>query len=192
MYRFLKPSKKFLEATGAPDSGRIMTLTLFQILHVLTASPEHAQLLLRCGLQAGFRESGAINLTGSSHEVVTPMVAIRSNGLAFDSVIGVQQNGQRTTLLNRDAHTYLVAMANERFEENSKRIARFREALRDTVKGRPLNGKGEVWEHTEARRARKKAEGLRLKAKLEADGGREKAQDSELDLTGLDAIGLEN
>ncbi|OTB04716.1 hypothetical protein M426DRAFT_150985 [Hypoxylon sp. CI-4A] len=143
------------------------------ILHVLTASLEHAQLLLRCGLQAGFRESGAVSLTAAAGEQhATPIVAIRSMGLTFESLIGYQSGGDDGKLHCTVTPAYLrtlVNIANERFSENSKRIERFRAALADSA--RPSSRK-EGWEDAETRRERKKAEGLKRREELrrEQDG----------------------
>ncbi|KAK7432800.1 hypothetical protein QQZ08_000662 [Neonectria magnoliae] len=142
------------------------------ILHVLTASPEHAQLLLRCGLQAGFRESGAINLLPNGKDGATPMVAIRSMGLAFESLVGQQVNGSRRRLVSPEYLQTLVQIANERFAENTKRIERFRTAFRDVVTGVPaprLNPEGKEWEDPASRRERKRAEGLRKKAERQVE-----------------------
>ncbi|CAJ2503928.1 Uu.00g113220.m01.CDS01 [Anthostomella pinea] len=153
------------------------------ILHVLTASPEHAQPLLRCGLQAGFRESGALNLTGTATEPVTPIVAIRSMGLAFESLVGVQVDGISQCTVSPEYLQTLVQIANERFAENSKRIARFRTAVLETTEP-PKKKDGSEWEDSQARRERKKAEGLRRKAEglrrkaeLQGQGQREEASE---------------
>ncbi|KAI1109631.1 methyltransferase TYW3-domain-containing protein [Nemania sp. NC0429] len=131
------------------------------ILHVLTASLEHAQLLLRCGLQAGFRESGAVNVTSE-----TPIVAIRSMGLSLESLVGVQEDGVTKCTVSDDYLGGLVRIANERFRENGKRIERFRTALLDASRGRPRKNDGTEWEDAQVRRERKRAEGLRRKAEL--------------------------
>ncbi|KAK6839600.1 hypothetical protein PG987_005466 [Apiospora arundinis] len=151
------------------------------ILHVLTASPAHAQLLLRCGLQAGFRESGAINLTattggGGVETTPTPMVAIRCMGLTFESLVGVKKEGSgggekvECTVPPAYLRT-LVDVGNERFAENTRRIQRFRSAVLEATApastGPKMKGDGSIWEDAEARRERKKAEGLRRKAALQ-------------------------
>ncbi|RYC56165.1 hypothetical protein CHU98_g10053 [Xylaria longipes] len=136
------------------------------ILHVLTASLEHAQFLLRAGLQAGFRESGAINLTSTTTEPVMPMVALRSMGLSFESLIGVQEDGiTKCTVSDEYLHS-LLRIANERFEENRKRIERFRTAVLEASYP-PKKKDGTEWEDAQARRERKRAEGLRRKAELQ-------------------------
>ncbi|KAI9904213.1 hypothetical protein N3K66_000742 [Trichothecium roseum] len=148
------------------------------ILHVYTASPQHAQLILGCALQAGFRESGAINIAsppprqGSVNEettAATPMVGIRSMGLGFESLIGhLGKGGHRRRLeltVSRSHLDTLMAVANDRFAENARRIARFRRAFLDARRPR-TNPDGLAWEDAAARRERKKAEGLRKRAEL--------------------------
>ncbi|KAI1153792.1 methyltransferase TYW3-domain-containing protein [Nemania diffusa] len=143
------------------------------ILHVLTASLDHAQLLLRSGLQAGFRESGAVNVTSTTTEAVTPIVAIRSMGLSFESLVGIQEDGVTKCTVSDDYLHSLVRIANERFEENRKRIERFRAAVLDA--SHPSKKKdGIEWEDAQARRERKRAEGLRRKAELQGLGQTER------------------
>ncbi|KAI1638019.1 methyltransferase TYW3-domain-containing protein [Biscogniauxia mediterranea] len=138
------------------------------ILHVLTASPDHAQLLLGCGLQAGFRESGAVNLVSAAGEPVTPMVAIRSMGLALESLVGVQHaDSAPTCTVPQEYLQTLLRVSNERFEENKKRITRFRAAILQAAEP-PKKKDGSEWEDAQARRERKKAEGLRRKAELQS------------------------
>ncbi|KAK8073849.1 methyltransferase TYW3-domain-containing protein [Apiospora phragmitis] len=139
------------------------------ILHVLAASPAHAQLLLRCGLQAGFRESGAINLTttasAGSETTPTPMVAIRCMGLTFESLVGMKEGDRVQCTVTPAYLRTLVDIGNERFAENTRRIQRFRSAVLEAVAAPPasgprLKGDGSVWEDAEARRERK--EGRRV------------------------------
>ncbi|ROW13760.1 hypothetical protein VPNG_03552 [Cytospora leucostoma] len=146
------------------------------ILHVLTASLHHAQLILSCGLQAGFRESGAINLlpttttTTGTGGAATPIVAIRSMGLGLESLIGRETNRIKHCTVSGEYLEALVKIANERFVENARRIERFRALLREaTAPGRVAAGgrrgvrKGDgggEWEDAEARRERKRLEGL--------------------------------
>ncbi|KAI0839547.1 methyltransferase TYW3-domain-containing protein [Hypoxylon sp. FL0890] len=157
------------------------------ILHVLTASPEHAQLLLRCGLQAGFRESGAVSLTAAVGEQhATPIVAIRSMGLSFESLIGYQSGDEDDKLHCTVSPAYLrtlVHIANERFTENSKRIERFRTALAEATRLSDKNG-GE-WEDAQVRRERKRAEGLKRREELrrqKQDGDASAVGDMSLDI----------
>ncbi|KAI2620568.1 methyltransferase TYW3-domain-containing protein [Hypoxylon sp. NC1633] len=140
------------------------------ILHVLTASPEHAQLLLRCGLQAGFRESGAVSLTAPAGEQhATPMVAIRSMGLAFESLIGYRSgDGKMQCTVSPSYLRTLVRIANERFSENKKRIDRFSEAFVEATRPSGKDNIEDGWQDAQARRERKKAEGLKRKAQLQS------------------------
>lgn len=143
-----------------------------QILHVLTGSLSHAQTILKAALQAGFRESGALNLTSATGEAPTPMVAVRSTGLGLDSVIGrLDVDGEGICLVSDTYLEGLLAVSNERFEENSKRIMRFRELLlgssetpSDMEAGR--KSKGDDWEDASVRRERKRAEGLKRSQEL--------------------------
>ncbi|KAJ9155427.1 tRNA wybutosine-synthesizing protein-like protein [Pleurostoma richardsiae] len=136
------------------------------ILHILTASPEHAQLALRCGLQAGFRESGAVNLLGTVKEPPSPMVAIRCMGLTFESLIGLEAEGRRHCTVSSEYLETLLAIANERFAENTKRIERFRAAIREAMQEKRKGKDGGEWEDPVARRERKRAEGLKRAAEL--------------------------
>ncbi|KAI3398570.1 hypothetical protein diail_8915 [Diaporthe ilicicola] len=174
------------------------------ILHVLTASPQHAQLILRCGLQAGFRESGAINLippTTSSHDLsaaaATPIVAIRSMGLGLESLIGRETNGTKHCTVSVEYLRALVKIANERFLENTRRIGRFRAYLKEAAAGEKHKGRkgqgGAEWEDAEARRERKKLEGLRKAEEArkikEQQQQQQQHQKSEADETpGLDLL----
>ncbi|KAI2639283.1 methyltransferase TYW3-domain-containing protein [Xylaria nigripes] len=170
--------KDVLSLLGLRDSGLVRETTALgdvrlihfkfepMILHVLTSSPEHAQFLLRCGLQAGFRESGAINVAATTAEAVTPIVAIRSMGLSLESLIGIREDGVVRCTVSEDYLRSLLRIANERFEENMNRIERFRAAVLEASS--PLKKKdGTVWEDAQARRERKRAEGLRKKAELQ-------------------------
>lgn len=141
---------------------------VLQILHVMTASVEHAQLVVQAGMEAGFRESGAVSLLARrSDEGAMPVVAVRSMGLGFESVIGVEtecKDGEtvRVCVVNPGYLTMLGQIANKRFEENQKRIARFQTALRAAFA--PKHPRG--WENAEARRERKREEGLRRREEM--------------------------
>ncbi|KAK8070876.1 hypothetical protein PG997_011079 [Apiospora hydei] len=176
----LKNSHEEVEVEGSLSKGDSSSRLIHfkfepMILHVLTASPTHAQLLLRCGLQAGFRESGAINLTATAgtEATPTPMVAIRCMGLTFESLVGVKGGDDRIQCTVTPAYLRtLVDIGNERFAENTRRIQRFRSAVLEAVaapaaSGPKIKGDGSVWEDAEARRERKKAEGLKRKAALQ-------------------------
>ncbi|KAF7531706.1 hypothetical protein G7054_g8644 [Neopestalotiopsis clavispora] len=170
--------------TGAEDSTRLIHFKFEpMILHVLTASPEHAQLLLRCGLQAGFRESGALNLVAPTGEPVTPIVAIRTMGLGLESLVGIQKGNQIQCTVSSEYLQTLHAISHERFAENTKRIQRFRSAVLEASQP-PKKKDGTEWEDAAARRERKRAEGLRRKAEMEA------AKTEQPDLDHADALDL--
>ncbi|KAI0850789.1 methyltransferase TYW3-domain-containing protein [Daldinia vernicosa] len=162
------------------------------ILHVLTASPEHAQLLLRCGLQAGFRESGAVSLTPAAGEQhATPIVAIRSMGLTFESLIGYHQSGGNNGggLHCAVPPAYLrtlLRIANERFVENTKRIDRFRAALAEATT-KPVSGSGSGWEDAQVRRERKKAEGLKRREELRREKQKQNSDTAAVEDSTLEA-----
>ncbi|KAI1779017.1 methyltransferase TYW3-domain-containing protein [Hypoxylon cercidicola] len=166
------------ESISKEDAAKDMATTRFihfkfepMILHVLTASPDHAQLLLRCGLQAGFRESGAVSLTAATGEQqhATPIVGIRSMGLALESLIGHRRpsDDRLRCTVSSDYLRTLVRIANDRFAENGKRIDRFRTALSEATRPSVRTGDdGAAWEDAQARRERKRAEGLKRRAEL--------------------------
>lgn len=109
-------------------------------------------------MEAGFRETGAVSLLSrDSSKNATPVVAVRSMGLGFESLIGSEdEQGRRTCLVTPSYLATLVRIANERFAENSKRIARFQVALKTAFTPK----EPEHWEEPETRRKRKRQEGL--------------------------------
>ncbi|KAF5873264.1 putative trna wybutosine-synthesizing protein 3 protein [Botrytis fragariae] len=141
------------------------------ILHVLTASLEQAQKVLSAALQAGFRESGALNLISTTSEPATPMVGIRCMGLTLESLVGVYHEAfdQGVCLVDNGQLGTLMRISNERFKENTKRIERFRVLLNEAmnpVEKKKLGENGEDWEDPQARKERKRAEGLRRAQEL--------------------------
>jgi tRNA wybutosine-synthesizing protein 3 len=143
-----------------------MATNLAQILHLLSASLVDAQAVLSAASSAGFRESGAMGLSTSSDGNVSPMVAVRSTGLGFDSIIGYQNaNGDINSLVTEEYLELMVGTANEKFRINAERIERFKTALMSYYSPstrEPIGGRGPEfpWEDKDARRARKRAEGL--------------------------------
>lgn len=111
-----------------------------------------------------------------------PIVAVRSMGLGLASVIGVCRDDGHEKGDDHDSNVQcivspsylekLVRVADERFSVNRTRTERFRAALVEAM-GSKLEGvdpapskKDEDWEDAEARRARKREEGLRRQAAL--------------------------
>lgn len=157
--------------------GRVK-LTTMKILHVLTSSVTAANSLVKAGLTAGFRESGAINLISSSTSPATPMVAIRSMGMGFESIIGyLDDNGETRLIISESLLTTFFVTSNERFIENDRRRERFWSNLINELARENENSQGKVkkgadggeWEDKEVRRERLRREGLeRAKARAAA------------------------
>ncbi|KAK0668615.1 methyltransferase TYW3-domain-containing protein [Cercophora samala] len=136
------------------------------ILHVLTASHSHAQKVIQAGMEAGFRETGAVSLLSRQDEDHNPIVAVRSMGLSFESLIGVEDGaGTRKAVVGSGYLNRVVNNSEKLFKENEKRIGRFREALKAAFE--EGSKKKEGWEDADARRERKRLEGLRRKEELQ-------------------------
>lgn len=120
---------------------------------------------------AGFRESGAVSLGASKSGEANPVVAIRSTGYSFDSIIGYQDDtGCNRSLISEAYLRTLACIANERFKINEERIARFRAQLLGLYKpiSKTTSGSSKPdWEDAEARRQRKRAEGLARQQSLQ-------------------------
>ncbi|EAT85153.2 tRNA(Phe) 7-((3-amino-3-carboxypropyl)-4-demethylwyosine(37)-N(4))-methyltransferase [Parastagonospora nodorum] len=144
------------------------------ILHILTASTAHAQRVLTAALSAGFRESGAVSLSATRTGESTPIVAVRSTGYSFDSIVGYHDESSRNILLVDEKHlATLIGIANDRFRINTERIARFQNALmhafRPSDSGTGGSSKPD-WEDAEVRRRRKREEGLARQQALQNNG----------------------
>lgn len=131
-------------------------------------------MVLSAASGAGFRESGAMGLSCSVDGNVTPMVAVRSTGLGFDSIIGYQSaDGNINSLVTEEYLELLVNTANERFKTNTERIERFRSGISASYhSNKTQNGTepGALWEDKDIRKARKRAEGLaKQKEKTETE-----------------------
>lgn len=98
------------------------------------------------------------------------MVAIRSTGYSFDSIIGYQDDEGRNISLVDEGHLItLVCIANERFKINLERIARFRTQLLDPYQPALISGPSDSnWEDADVRKQRKRAEGLARQQALQA------------------------
>lgn len=138
----------------------------------MTASIDDAQRVLAAALSAGFRESGAVSLTSAKNGDVTPMVAVRSTGYAFDSIVGFQDDDAcNRSLVDETCLRTLVDIANDRFRINTERIARFRTALAASYSclTSPANTSAKPnWEDADARKRRKRQEGLARQQAMQA------------------------
>ncbi|KAI9871954.1 MAG: hypothetical protein M1830_002226 [Pleopsidium flavum] len=145
------------------------------ILHVMTASLKHAQRVLAAAINAGFRESGVQSLRNLEDKEACPMVAVRTSGLALESVIGYLEDGKDISnvrcVVSEGYLRMVVAMINQRFEANTERILRFSDHLLKQDFGQSLrHGDEEVWEDADSRRERKRIEGLRKSKDLHKQG----------------------
>jgi tRNA wybutosine-synthesizing protein 3 len=137
----------------------------------MTASLHHAKPLLSAAISSGFRESGVQSLKNLDDPSACPMVAVRSAGLGLEAIvacagskIGDHGSAGFRRLVTEDYLSMLLNMANQRFSANSRRIARFRDVLKETMAAeakRTLLEK--TWETPFARRERKREEGLSMK-----------------------------
>ena len=140
----------------------------------MTASLHHAQPILAAAINAGFRESGIQSLRNLEDPNAFPMVAIRTAGLAFESLIGVipsrtldENEGEEieehvTKIVDEAYLELLVNIANERFKINAERMRRFEQDLLKREEG-----VGDVWEDSKSRQERKRAEGLEQRQMLQ-------------------------
>jgi tRNA wybutosine-synthesizing protein 3 len=130
--------------------------------------------VLTAALSAGFRESGAVSLSATKTGESTPMVAVRSTGYSFDAIIGHRDELDRNILLVDEKYlATLISIANDRFRVNTERIARFRTALMDAFRSSDFSVGGSTktdWEDAEARRRRKREEGLARQQALHSNG----------------------
>ena len=145
----------------------------------MTASLHHAQPILAAAINAGFRESGIQSLKNLDDANAFPMVAIRSSGLALESVIGcVPDRVKDTSRKGSDSKNYLdsevvhslvsdnylallINIANDRFISNTERMRRFEFDLFDR-EATTTSG----WEDSKTRQERKRAEGLKQQEEI--------------------------
>lgn len=132
----------------------------------MTASLHHAEPVLSAAINAGFRESGIQNLKNIHDPDSCPMVAVRSSGLALESLIGMvidnKLEEEISAMVDEEYLGMLLSLANQRFISNAERIQRFSERLFEST-----NKVRTVWEDTMTRNERKRAEGLRRKELLQ-------------------------
>ena len=137
----------------------------------MAASLHHAQPVLAAAINAGFRESGVQSLKNLDDTNSFPMIAIRSSGLALESVVGAcinekEGNAERAvnSIVSEEYLELLVKLANERFKTNTMRMKRFEMG----ALGKETKGNIE-WEDSTARKERKRAEGLDRRKNLHRD-----------------------
>ncbi len=131
----------------------------------MTASLAHASSILTAAINAGFRESGVQSLKNLDDPLnAFPMVAIRTSGLALESVVGYVEEDDTCfdkakekihSLVSEDYLNLLVEVANERFRANEQRKKRVEEELFQSEESKSTD-----WETRQSRQARKRADGL--------------------------------
>ena len=164
----------------------------------MTASLHHAQPILAAAINAGFRESGIQSLKNLEDSHAFPMVAIRTAGLALESLIGLIPNSTQdqkggddieepiTRIVSEEYLELLVNIVNERFRTNADRIQRFEQDLFKREKGL-----GQAWEDSKIRQERKRAEGLQQQTLQKAQMSPERGDysvsgiDEDIDNAGL-------
>lgn len=98
------------------------------------------------------------------------MVAVRSTGYSFDSIIGYQdENSHNIAIVDEKHLRILIAIANDRFRINEVRIARFRNALIEAFSPSTNASSKPEWEDADARKRRKREEGLARQRALQDD-----------------------
>ncbi|KAK5073665.1 hypothetical protein LTR64_007198 [Lithohypha guttulata] len=171
-----------LEPKSTPSSGpttsnlsyrpdlRLIKLSFSPlILHILCANLQGAKVLLAAAINAGFRESGVQSLKALDDEEAGVMLAIRTAGLGFDTVVGcVEEQEDYDVLLQVDKSCvdehYLrmcTGVINERFVWNNERKERL---IRELVKLKTESEANTQWEDADTRRERKRQEGLQRRA----------------------------
>ncbi|WEW56728.1 tRNA(Phe) wybutosine-synthesizing methylase [Emydomyces testavorans] len=186
------------------ENSRMLRLVRFHfepmILHVMAESLKRAQPVLAAASSAGFRESGIQSLRCLDDSNACPIVAVRSSGLALQSIIGYADESNSTqeatvhSLVSEEYLRMLVTLANERFQSNYTRMDRFRVnllALSLNPQSKRLRKKGE-WEDADLRRERKHAEGIRRRELAEQAAQPKNtalASDDEIPLTFLEVEG---
>jgi tRNA wybutosine-synthesizing protein 3 len=110
-----------------------------QILHIMCASLHHARPILAAAINSGFRESGVQSLRNLDDASALPILAVRTTGLAFSSVIGIvddsQGQGKARGLVTETYLRLLVRLANDRFVANARRVERFKGELKRIING---------------------------------------------------------
>ena len=132
---------------------------------------EDSQRVLVAALASGFRESGAVSLNPSKAGEMNPMVAVRSTGYSFDAIIGYHSDADENIALVDERYLRtLMSIANERFNINTERIARFQVSLHEQYYPKVATSSGKPdWEDAEARKRRKREEGLARQKALQAN-----------------------
>lgn len=156
-----------------PHNPRLIKLTFSPlILHILCSALQTAKPLLSASINAGFRESGVQSLKALDDEEAGVMLAVRTAGCVFETVVGYVDesvDGQEVyrSVVGEEWLGVCVGVVNGRFGSNRER----KERLRGEIRGLKMGGQSEdgEWEDKEVRRARKRKEGLKVKREKERE-----------------------
>lgn len=149
------------------------------ILHIQCASLAHARPLLSAAINAGFRESGVQSLRILDDPEAGVMLAIRTAGLTFETVVGCLGEQGLQKMVTEDYLAMCADVVNQRFRWNSERKERLQKEIKMAMQ-RQVAEKTRIhaWEDKDERRRRKREEGLlrqkqlitALELDLEEDG----------------------
>ncbi|RMD43144.1 hypothetical protein DV735_g2015, partial [Chaetothyriales sp. CBS 134920] len=124
-----------IQGDDDPVTTRLVHLSFSPlILHVLCASLDHARPLLAAAINAGFRESGVPSLKVLEEPEKGVMVAIRTAGLAFSTVVGEIALGRgaaenRRVVVSEEYLRMCLRVVNERFKANEERKRRLEQEV---------------------------------------------------------------
>lgn len=156
------------------------------ILHINCATLQHARPLLAAAINAGFRESGVQSLRALEDPTVGVMLAIRTAGLAFETVVGTVEGEHGLKKIVSEEYLAMCArVVNQRFKWNDERRERLRAEIRRVGDQQLL---ASAWEDESLRRARKRREGLLRQQQQK----RVASVEREHDLNDHDQTGLED
>lgn len=152
------PSQSNSREQATPSMPRLVHLSFSPlILHIHCASLWHARPILSAAINSGFRESGVQSLRVLDEPGAGVMLAIRTAGLAFETVVGVMEGQELRRIVDEEYLAMCAKVVNERFKWNDTRRERLRVEIRRFVESQQ---EGSVWEDEGQRRLRKRREGL--------------------------------
>ncbi|TGZ84145.1 hypothetical protein EX30DRAFT_393667 [Ascodesmis nigricans] len=152
------------------------------LLHIQTADLATSQQLLSTALSSSFRESGILNSTSF------PMLAIRTQSLTLDCIIGVYDDAANSirALVDRSYVEMLMRIGNDRMAKNQKKMQRLQQEIAAVMENGDA-GKGKKnpeWEDAEVRKRRLREEGLKKQEEIRRQ--REAAAQKEVDNADVD------
>ena len=132
---------------------------VLKIIHIMTENLDLAQAIIHVALSSGFRESGIMSTKSP------PMLAVRTNGLSFDSIIGYWNPETQDVFytVDDDYLCSLIDISNMRFRENDRRREHFLVGIEKALQRGDKSTKSN-WEPADVRKERLRAEGLAKQA----------------------------